>query len=248
MTVDAIKVVMKDKISLIIVEDDIKLQTMLKEYFIEQQFHVTALSTGDEVSRLIEEQSPDVIILDLMLPGENGLSICRRIRHEFAGKIVMLTASGDDFDHVAALEVGADDFITKPIKPRVLLARVRAVLRRTTSDSDKQQRKFGALQLDATIKKCSLAHKVINLTESEFDVLWLLSQHANQPVSRDMLTQKIRGIDYDGVDRSIDNKIVSLRKKLDDDALTPSKIITMRGKGYLFASGAWENNDETNLP
>ncbi|WP_153447076.1 response regulator transcription factor [Vibrio algicola] len=233
---------MTDSISMVIVEDDIKLQTMLKDYFLQQQFVVEVLSNGENITKLIESINPDIIILDLMLPNEDGLSICRRIRQKYLGKIVMLTASDDDFDHVAALEVGADDFITKPIKPRVLLARLRAVLRRNyhLSVENTEHCVFDSLQLDSTCKKCHLNNALISLTDSEFDLLWHLAQSPNTPVSRDILTKQLRGIDYDGIDRTIDNKIVSLRKKLHDDPSSPNKIITVRGKGYLFSASAWE--------
>ncbi|WP_089124344.1 response regulator transcription factor [Vibrio algivorus] len=229
------------KIPLVIVEDDIKLQSMLKDYFNQQQFDVHVLSNGSHITELLVQLNPAIVILDLMLPGENGLSICRRIRKEYTGKIVMLTASDDDFDHVAALEVGADDFITKPIKPRVLLARLRAVLRRDSKNEDEMKKlSFNQLELDFNRKKCTYNQQLIPFTDSEFDLLWILAQSADTPVSRETLTKKIRGIEYDGIDRTIDNKIVLLRKKLGDNSLSPNKIITVRGKGYLFASDVWE--------
>ena len=155
----------------------------------------------------------------------------------------MLTASDDDCDQVAGLETGADDYVTKPIKPRVLLARVRSLLRRqdtnTASADDSDSLQFDQLLLKNTYKKCELAGEVLSLTDSEFDLLWLLASNPDTPLSRDYLTQTLRGIEYDGIDRTIDNKVVRLRKILGDDHAPAEKIQTIRGKGYLFVSTAW---------
>ncbi|SNX50245.1 Transcriptional regulatory protein RstA [Vibrio thalassae] len=180
-----------------------------------------------------------------MLPGEDGLSICRQIRSDFNGKVMMLTASDDDFDHVAALEIGADDFVTKPIRPRMLLARVRMLLRRELSDESNssmsagQTLKYGTLTLQPQRKTCELDGQKVVMTDSEFDLLWLLAQSPDQALSREALTLELRGIEYDGLDRTADNKIVSLRKKLGDSSSAPKRIITVRGKGYLFVPDSW---------
>ena len=178
-----------------------------------------------------------------MLPVTDGLTICRQTRTLFKGKILMLTASDDDFDHVAGLETGADDYVTKPIKPRVLLARVRSLLRRqetnTPTVDDSSCLQFDQLTLKNTYKKCQLSGSVLSLTDSEFDLLWLLASNPDTPLSRDYLTQTLRGIEYDGIDRTIDNKVVRLRKILGDDKTPAEKIQTIRGKGYLFVSTAW---------
>lgn len=211
---------MSNQPSLYIIEDDTKLREMLAEYMTNQGFQVTTFATG-----------------------ENGLTICRQIRAQFLGKILMLTASDDDFDHVAALEMGADDFVNKPIKPRVLLARIRMLMRReerTTANADTTHLlQFGALLLNQSRRYCELDGEVINLSDSEFDLLWLLASAADQVVSREFLTKSLRGIEYDGLDRTVDNKIVTLRKKLCDDSSTPKRIITVRGKGYLFVPDTW---------
>ena len=153
----------------------------------------------------------------------------------------MLTASDDDFDHVAALEIGADDFVTKPIKPRVLLARIRMLLRRkeaANADSDTCL-EVGVLSLNRLRKACAFNHEPIALTDGEFDLLWVLASHPEQTLSREWLTKTLRGIEYDGTDRTIDNRVVTLRKKLGDTTTPPQKIITVRGKGYLFMPDAW---------
>ncbi|CAM3458454.1 response regulator transcription factor CarR [Vibrio cholerae] len=234
---------MSNQPSLYIIEDDTKLREMLAEYMTNQGFQVTTFATGETAPEQILLNQPDLVLLDLMLPGENGLTICRQIRAQFLGKILMLTASDDDFDHVAALEMGADDFVNKPIKPRVLLARIRMLMRReerTSASADATHLlQVGGLLLNQSRRHCELDGEVINLSDSEFDLLWLLASAADQVVSREFLTKSLRGIEYDGLDRTVDNKIVTLRKKLCDDSSTPKRIITVRGKGYLFVPDTW---------
>jgi two-component system response regulator RstA len=231
------------QLKMMIVEDDIKLQQMLSDYFVKQGFEVTTQDDGADAAERILELQPDIVLLDLMLPVSDGLTICRQIRTQYRGKILMLTASDDDFDHVAGLETGADDFVTKPIKPRVLLARIRTLLRRQDSSPEStdsaEQLRIGRLSLVLRYKKCELAGEVIALTDSEFDLLWLLASEPDTVLSRDILTLKLRGIEYDGIDRTVDNKIVRLRKLLGDDSVPAEKIQTIRGKGYMFVSGAW---------
>ena len=229
------------KHTLYIIEDDTKLREMLTEYFSSQDFDVTSFESGDSVAAVIIEKQPDLVILDLMLPGVDGLTICRQIRSNYQGKVVMLTASDDDFDHVAALEIGADDFITKPIKPRVLLARMRMLLRRPANGNKGQNKtiEFGQLFLNEARKSCILNGDSIPMSDSEFDLLWALASSPDQALSRDELTKILRGIEYDGLDRTVDNKVVGLRKKLGDTSTTPKRIITVRGKGYLFVPDAW---------
>ncbi len=229
------------KPSLIIVEDDPKLQAMLSEYFSQQGFEVSCIDNGTDASEAIIENQPDLVLLDLMLPGQDGLSVCRQVRDCYKGKILMLTASDDDFDHVAALEIGADDFVTKPIKPRVLLARIRMLLRRKEISAIESDIcvEVGVLCLNRLRKACALNKEPIALTDGEFDLLWVLATRPEQTLSREWLTKTLRGIEYDGTDRTIDNRIVTLRKKLGDSTTPPQKIITVRGKGYLFMPDAW---------
>ncbi|EID4417950.1 response regulator [Vibrio vulnificus] len=226
---------------LIIVEDDIKLQQMLSDYFMSQGFSVITVDNGTDAPEMILKEKPALVLLDLMLPGQDGLSVCRQIRDAYNGKILMLTASDDDFDHVAALEIGADDFVNKPIKPRVLLARVRMLLRRpdVAVNQDANNCRYGTLKLNRIRRECQLAEQTINLTDGEFDLLWLLATSAEQVLSRESLTKALRGIEYDGVDRTIDNRVVTLRKKLNDTATPPKKILTVRGKGYMFMPDTW---------
>ncbi|KKA44222.1 MULTISPECIES: response regulator [Salinivibrio] len=235
---------MEEKLHLVVVEDDPKMREMLTEYFEAQDYRVTALAEGAGAADYIISAQPDLVLLDLMLPGDDGLTICRQIRDGFRGRIVMLTASDDDFDHVAALEVGADDFISKPIKPRVLMARVRVQLRQLRDDTAAASSKpsvlnYGVLALNEARRYCSLDDEPIALTDSEFALLWHLASQPDEVHTRDTLTRALRGIEYDGVDRTVDNKIVTLRKKLGDTSSNPQKIITVRGKGYLFVPDAW---------
>ncbi|EGR2797944.1 response regulator [Vibrio navarrensis] len=233
---------MAENHKLIIVEDDIKLQQMLGDYFQSQGFTVITTDNGLDAPSLILQEKPCIVLLDLMLPGQNGLSVCRQIRDSYSGKILMLTASDDDFDHVAALEMGADDYVSKPIKPRVLLARIRMLLRRpdVTLNEESNHCQFGVLKLNRIRKECQIAERVVSLTDGEFDLLWLLASSAEQVLSREWLTKTLRGIEYDGIDRTIDNRIVTLRKKLDDTTTPARKILTVRGKGYMFMPDVWE--------
>jgi len=228
---------------IILVEDDEKLSKLIKIYLDKQNFEVTVVSDGNQATELILSEQPDVAILDLMLPGKDGLAICREIRAQFKGSILFLTASEDDMDHVAGVELGADDFIVKPIQPRVLLARIRMQLRRSlTNESaviDQNTLLFGQLTIKKSTRSVIFKDASISLTTSEFDLLWLLASHSEEIMSRDFIYQKLRGIEYDGMDRTIDSKVATLRKKLCDDASLSKRIITVRGKGYLFVPDTW---------
>ncbi|MCO4757768.1 MAG: response regulator [Oceanospirillaceae bacterium] len=240
-------------VQILLIEDDVKLTELLDLYLSRNGYSVAVGHNGADAQRLLAQMNPDLLILDLMLPGMDGLSICRAVRATYHGKILILTASDDDMDQVAALEMGADDYVCKPLHPRVLLARIRMLLRRSEeepvnddtlpvikeSSAAAQSLVFGQLMMAGTTKRCTLAGEAINLTPAEFDLLWLLAQHPDQPLSREELVKKTRGIEYDGVDRTIDNRIVILRKKLQDNASQPQRIITVRGKGYLFVSNSW---------
>ncbi|WDE14223.1 response regulator [Thalassomonas haliotis] len=237
---------MKESVTL--VEDDEKMASLLQSYFQGFGFSVKVISGGCDAAERILEDPPSIVILDLMLPGQDGLSICRNIREKYSGKILILTATGDDMDQVAALEMGADDFVHKPIQPRVLLARVRMLLRRQDkaqkADGDEIQTRdkvleFGQLWINSSLQRCKLGQEVVPLTPSEFSILWALASQAETVLSREQLLQVLSGLEYDGLNRTIDNKIAQLRKKLNDDASRPKGIITVRGKGYLFVPDYW---------
>jgi len=229
-----------------LVEDDVRLAKLVQEYMGQQGVKITLEHNGaNAVSRIIEEK-PDLVILDIMLPGMDGLEICRQVRPSYSGPIMMLTAKDEDIDQVVGLELGADDYVTKPVQPRVLLARVRALLRRGSgndsdhSAKDPQLLQFGTLKVNAGAQEVYYNEQEIDCTTNEFKLLWLLASNAGKVMSRDSILETLRGIGYDGLDRSVDVRISRLRKKLGDDATHPYKIKTVWGKGYLFVKDAWE--------
>ena len=228
-----------------LIEDDEKLSSLIQRYLQQNHFNVEVIKNGSFAVDAILSKQPDLVILDLMLPGKDGLSICREVRSKYDGQIIFLTASEDDMDHVAGVELGADDFITKPIQPRVLLARIRMRLRGqdTKKESSKIKHKdiiFNSLVISQSKRTVLLNNERVTLTTSEFDLLWLLADHAEEILSRDYLYKTLRGIEYDGMDRAIDTKIAILRKKLGDNASMPTRIITVRGQGYLFIPETWD--------
>ena len=172
-----------------------------------------------------------------MLPGADGLTICREVRPQFSNPILMLTARTEDMDQVLGLEMGADDYVAKPVQPRVLLARIRALLRRSENaiNEDVPQRlEFDDLVIDNGGRSVSLGGKNVDFTSAEYDLLWLLASNAGRILSREDIFERLRGIEYDGQDRSIDVRISRIRPKIGDDPENPKRIKTVRSKGYLF--------------
>ncbi|NQZ21216.1 MAG: response regulator [Colwellia sp.] len=228
----------KDKILLI--DDDIELTVLISQFLTSNGFMVEVEHHGDKAKQRILDYQPDLIVLDLMLPGLDGLTICKDIRHSFFGAIIMLTALDDDIDEVTGLEVGADDYLCKPIKPRVLLAHIRAQLRRQTvltqaNQQDVRRVSRGELMIDSRKRLVTYQQKEVSLSSAEFDLLWVLSLSAGEIISRDQLHLEIFRLEFDGYDRSIDLRISRLRKKLGDDPKEPQIIKTIRNKGYLLA-------------
>ncbi|GAB3337159.1 MULTISPECIES: response regulator [Chromohalobacter] len=221
----------------LIIEDDERLAHLTREYLEANEFQVDLEYDGARaVERILDEQ-PDMVILDLMLPGEDGLSICRRVRAHYAGPILMLTARTDDMDQVLGLEMGADDYVPKPVQPRVLLARMRALLRRADAldaASGATRLNFGDLLIDSATREAWLNDERIDLTSAEFDLLWLLAGNAGRVLTREEIFSQLRGIKYDGQDRSIDVRVSRIRPKIGDDPNQPHRIKTVRSKGYLF--------------
>lgn len=222
---------------ILVVEDDAFLAEWICDYLQQQGYTVTLATNGTNAVELILEDKPDLVLLDLMLPEKSGFDVCREVRSSFARPILMMTASGDEVDEVLGLELGADDYITKPVKPRVLLARIKLLLRRDPAPQQDQTkvRTYGAMRIDSGAKSVSLNGEDLNLSSHEFDVLWLLCTRPGQVISRTELVSELRGIDYNGFDRSIDIRVSRLRKKLDDYPQSPCRIKTVWGKGYLFA-------------
>lgn len=231
--------------SILLVEDDESLSEWIQQYLQGHDFHLRHLARGDQVVAEVQQQKPDLIILDVMLPGKNGFDLCRELRTFFHGPILMLTALNDETDEVLGLELGANDYVNKPVRPRVLLARVKALLRREPLEQVEEQQVdgqlcFGQLKMVRDAKAVFYRDQPVPLTANEFDVLWLLANHAGQVVNRDQLVSELRGFEYDGLDRSIDIRISRLRKKLADNAEQPSRIKTVWARGYLFSPDAWD--------
>ncbi|WP_192036100.1 winged helix-turn-helix domain-containing protein [Halomonas sp. YLGW01] len=220
----------------LIIEDDERLADLTRDYLEANGFAVTVEADGARgVDRIVELQ-PDLVILDLMLPGEDGLSICRRARPDYDGPILMLTARTDDMDQVLGLEMGADDYVPKPVQPRVLLARMRALMRRAdvSVPAGEGRLSFTDLEIDSATREAWLDGERIDLTSAEFDLLWLLASNAGRVLTREEIFSQLRGIKYDGQDRSIDVRVSRIRPKVGDDPNQPHRIKTVRSKGYLF--------------
>jgi two-component system OmpR family response regulator/two-component system response regulator RstA len=232
---------------ILLVEDDERLAELTAEYLKKNDFVVDIEGRGDTAEARILESRPDLVVLDIMLPGQDGFAVCRAVRPKYEGIILMLTARDEDIDQILGLELGADDYITKPVPPRVLLARIKALLRRAGPADDAGEAgsaldslTFGNFSISQQTRSAMLAGEQIDLTTAEFDLLWLLARHAGSILSRDDLLQQLRGIGFDGLDRSIDARISRLRKKLNDDPDNPTRIKTVRGKGYLFSRHDWQ--------
>ena len=222
-----------DRAHILLVEDDIRLAELVSEYLTHHGLHVRHEPDGARAEARILEEQPDLVILDVMLPGVDGLTVCRRVRPRYDGAILMLTARGDEVDQVLGLELGADDYVAKPASPRLLLARVHALLRRRAPSSPRGKRlTCGDLVADRAARSVRLAGEPLDLTTAEFDLLWALMRRAGEPVTRQELFRELRGIDYDGYDRAMDVRVSQLRRKLFTDAGRPSRIKTVRGVGY----------------
>ena len=230
-------------INILLVEDDERLAELTAEYLTKNDMKVAIEPRGDTAEARILAEQPDLVILDVMLPGKDGFEVCRAVRPNYRGVILMLTARDEDFDQILGLEMGADDYIAKPVQPRVLLARIKALLRRLPSAdapaAESEKMIFGQFNISQSTRTAMLTGQNIDLTTAEFDLLWLLANHAGNVLSRDDLLQELRGIGFDGLDRSIDARISRLRKKLNDDPENPTRIKTVRGKGYLFSKHDW---------
>lgn len=197
-------------------------------------------SNGAVAEKRILAENPDLVILDLMLPGKDGINICRDIRPHYKGFVLMFTAKEEEVDQIVGLEIGADDYLIKPVRPRLLLARVRALLRREVASSTAADTKtFGKLVINTESRHVVLDNEPIMLTSMEFDLLNLLSSHPAEVISRTFIAQRLFDREYDGLERSTDTGISGLRKKLHDNGREPRRIKTIRGRGYVFIPSAW---------
>ena len=223
---------------ILIVDDDAELAAMISGFLSNNGLRNEVVGDGHAAIAAVAERPPRLLILDLMLPGMDGLSVCRELRPAFSAPILMLTALADDIDEVTGLEVGADDYLAKPVRPRVLLARVRALLRRSDAAAASEPERIiecGDLRIDRGAREVECAGASIDLTAAEFELLWLLAEQRGHVVSRESLHEKTLHTLYDGLDRTIDLRISRLRRKLGDDPKQPVRIKTVRGRGYLLA-------------
>ena len=225
---------------LLMIEDDARLAAMVGEYLRQSGYGFTHAADGESGLDTLQSTAPDLVILDLMLPGIDGLEVCRRIKASHpAIAVLMLTAKGDPMDRIVGLEIGADDYLPKPFEPRELLARVRAVLRRGTEaaadHSVLKTMRFGSLEIDRDARIVTVAGKSCELTSYQFDLLVALAERAGRVLTRDQIMEAVRGRELEAFDRSIDVHMGRIRSAIEVDAKEPKRILTVRGVGYVFA-------------
>lgn len=227
---------------ILVVDDDQRLRDLLRRYLSEQGFNVYVAENAAAMNKLWQRERYDLLVLDLMMPGEDGLSVCRRLRGaNDRTPIIMLTAKGEDVDRIVGLEMGADDYLPKPFNPRELLARIHAVLRRQATPEapgapslENETIEFGPFQLNLATRSLTRDGEAISLTTGEFSVLKVFARHPRVPLSRDKLMELARGREYEAFDRSLDVQISRLRKLLEPDPSKPVFIQTVWGLGYVF--------------
>lgn len=231
-----------ETIKILVVDDDEKLRELVIEYLQREGFSVYGVVNGEEMDEYLSTHSADLIVLDLMLPGEDGLSIARRLRKTMETPILILSARGDEIDRIVGLEVGADDYLPKPFNPRELLARIRAILRRTesqqtsaeTGTEEPRQYHFGEFTIDLVTNSLIRGTEILDLTPGDFALLEVFVSKPNRVMSRDMLIELLKGYERSPYDRSVDVRITRLRKKIEPDPVHPRYIRTVWGKGYMF--------------
>lgn len=225
--------------SILIVEDDRDLAHLIKDFLASHGYSVQWVDNGTEAVNCIVQTQPDIIILDVMLPGMSGMDVCKHVRPDYLGPILMLTALDEDIDQILGLELGADDYVIKPVKPRVLLSRIKALLRRfepVSAEKNHNDQSQAPLIIDINERTVYLHGKHLALTSGEFDLLKILAVNLGEVLDKNYLTKELRGIDYDGFDRSIDRRLSRLRKKLKDDSENPQLIKTLRSQGYMLCA------------
>jgi two-component system response regulator RstA len=236
---------------IVFVEDDPEVGSLIAAYLSKHDMDVIVEPRGDRAEDVVLREKPDLVLLDIMLPGKDGMTICRDLRAQWQGPIVLLTSLDSDMNHILSLEMGASDYILKTTPPAVLLARLRLHLRQHVAQPTGEKPafgltqhkaiRFGTLSIDPVNRQVLLSGVNVTLSTADFDLLWELATHAGQIMDRDALLKNLRGVTYDGMDRSVDVAISRLRKKLLDSATEPYRIKTVRNKGYLFAPHAWDN-------
>jgi len=221
----------------LIIDDDEALAEMLSEFLEARDLEVVTRYRADTGLATLEEQVFDAVILDVMLPDLDGFEVCKRIRERSNIPVLMLTARGDETDRIVGLEIGADDYLPKPFSPRELLARLRAVLRRSqpTKPSSTRSLHFGRLEIDRDARIVAIDGDPRSLTSHQFELLLILAENAGRVLSRDQLMQNLRGHSTEAFDRSIDNHVSRIRSAIEDDPRHPRRLLTVRGAGYVFA-------------
>jgi two-component system, OmpR family, phosphate regulon response regulator OmpR len=226
---------------IIVVDDDPELLGMIRRYLGDQGFLVQAVANGEQLDRHLQREAYDALVLDIMMPGEDGLSICRRLRaHNHAIPILMLTARGDPVDRIVGLEMGADDYLAKPFDPRELVARLNAMLRRQKMQYRAQTWfedeviEFGPFSLNISRMQLQRDNEPVVLSSMEFQVLRAFASNPHRPMSRESLLEKVKGREHESLDRSLDVQVLRLRRKIEDDPSSPKYIRTVWGIGYIF--------------
>jgi two-component system OmpR family response regulator len=233
---------MTEKHKILLVEDDITLADWVIEYLKEQDFSVEHVARGDLVLNKVAEFTPDLVLLDVMLPGLNGIEVCRLLRENSNIPIIMLTARSDEFDEVIGLEAGANDYVIKPVRPRALLARINSALKnQSLPEHNTHEIILGQLSINSEANRVTYQGKEIDLSTSLFAFLWFLASHAGEVVDRDSVFKALKSREYDGQDRRFDVMLSTLRKIFSDDPQSPKKFKTVWGKGYLFVADAWDD-------
>lgn len=229
---------------ILLVEDDAPLAELIASYLHRFAYSVSVVHRGDQALGAATRLRPDLVILDLMLPGLDGLHVCRQLRDDLPGlPILMLTARHASDDQILGLETGADDYVTKPCEPRVLLARIRTLLRRSAPAGPRHEPKhtlLGQLVIDLGERQVHWRKRPVELSSSEYNLLVVLARHAGEVLSRDSLIHELRGIEFNGVDRSVDVAISKLRRKFEDNPSDPRRIKTVWGQGYMLSRGEWD--------
>ena len=225
---------------ILIVDDDIDYARRLRDYLSSNELEVELETEASSAISRIRDEKPDLVLIEVDLRGESGLTICKLSRKDYTGAIILLSRHTDELDQVLGLDMGADDYIARTTAHRLILARCHAIMRRSDyvlprmTSQDAERLEFGNLVIDNGMREAWLDRQPIELTSAEFDLLWLLASHAGEVLTREAIFNKLRGIEYDGQDRSVDVRVSRIRPKVGDDPIRPRRIKTVRSKGYLF--------------
>ncbi len=232
---------------LLIVDDNLDYARKLRDYLASNEYDVDVESDSSVALRRIRDEQPSVVLIEVDLHGDSGLTVCKLSRKEFKGGIILLNDTADELDQVLGLDLGADDYLLKSASHRLILARCQALMRRSDRarvaeiPAKTERLQFGDLIIDNTMREAWLGSSTIDLTSAEFDLLWLLSSHAGQILTREEIFNRLRGIEYDGQDRSVDVRVSRIRPKVGDDPEHPRRIKTVRSKGYLFVGEVFKH-------